>query len=81
MHAGLQPAWCDPACLLGFPVVELDEQQVKSVENGRMLDAVEPVTGDMVSCVHEKKLLAVYSYVAGALKPATVIPGGAVGVG
>lgn len=81
VSAGQQPAWCDPACLLGFPVVELDEQQVKSVENGRTLDDIEIAAGDMVSCVHEKKLLAVYSYAAGALKPATVIPGGAVGVG
>lgn len=72
--------WCDPARLLGFPVIELGEQQAQCVANGRELTDVSAGEG-MVSCIRDNKLLAVYSFVAGTCRPATVIPGGVVGVG
>ncbi len=71
--------WCDPAKLLGFPVIELGEQQVQCVANGRELTDVGAGEG-MVSCTCDHRLLAVYNFVAGACRPATVIPGGVVGV-
>ena len=71
--------WCDPAKLLGFPVIELGEQQVQCVANGRELTDVDAGEG-MVSCTCGHKLLAVYNFVSGACRPATVIPGGVVGV-
>lgn len=80
VEAGCGLPWCDPAKLLGFPVVELGEQQAKCVANGRELTDVEAGEG-MVSCIRDHRLLAVYSYDAGACRPATVIPGGVVGVG
>lgn len=72
--------WCDPVKLLGFPVIELGEQQVKCVENGRKLVGLDAYAG-MVSCIRDNRLLAVYSYDDGAYRPATVIPGGVIGVG
>ena len=78
-RGGVLP-WCDPAKLLGFPVIELGEQQVKCVENGRKLVGLDACAG-MVSCIRDNRLLAVYSYDDGAYRPATVIPGGVIGVG
>ena len=72
--------WCDPAQLLGFPVIELDEQQVRDVSNGRELSAGSGGGTGCVSCVARGRLLAVYAQECGRLKPATVIPGGVVGV-
>ena len=72
--------WCDPAKLLGFPVIELGEQQAQCVANGRELTDVEADEG-MISCIRDNRLLAVYNFVAGACRPATVIPGGVIGVG
>lgn len=72
--------WCDPAKLLGFPVVELEEQQAVRVANGRELTGVHPACEGMVSCVSEDRLLAIYDWHAGACKPKTVIPGGVVGI-
>lgn len=72
--------WCNPADLLGFPVIELNEQEAKYVANGRELDAACGVEDTLVSCVKDGKLLAVYNNESEHLKPATVIPGGVVGV-
>ena len=80
MERGSALPWCDPAKLLGFPVIELGEQQVKCVENGRKLVGLDACAG-MVSCIRDDRLLAVYSYDDGAYRPATVIPGGVIGVG
>ncbi len=79
-EAGCALPWCDPAKLLGFPVIELGERQAECVANGRELTDVAVGEG-MVSCVRDHRLLAVYSFVAGTCRPATVIPGGVVGVG
>lgn len=80
-NAGERLPWCDPATLLGFPVVELEEQQVKRVENGRELVDVPSGLEGMISCVSGNKLLAIYCWNSGVCKPETVIPGGVVGVG
>lgn len=72
--------WCDPAQLLGFPVMELEEQQVQCVANGRELRDPSAGHDGMISCVSGGRLLAVYSEKAGVCKPETVIPGGVVGV-
>lgn len=79
-QAGEGLPWCNPADLLGFPVIELNEQEAKYVANGRELDAVHAVDDELVSCVKDGKLLAVYTNETERLKPATVIPGGVVGV-
>ena len=79
-EAGDMLPWCDPARLLGFPVIELGEQQAQCVANGRELTDISAGEG-MVSCIRDNKLLAVYNFVAGACRPATVIPGGVIGVG
>ena len=79
-QAGERLPWCNPADLLGFPVIELNEQEAKYVANGRELDAVHAVDDELVSCVKDGKLLAVYTNETERLKPATVIPGGVVGV-
>lgn len=78
---GQKIPWCDPARLLGFPVVELEEQQAECVENGRELTGVGTAGNGLVSCVKNDRLLAVYGWKKGACRPATVIPGGVVGVG
>lgn len=77
--------WADPAQALAYPYVELNDEQLKHVQNGRELrvsaateaaDAVQP----LVSCVHEGKLMAVYEAAGDKLKPQAVIPGGVCGV-
>ena len=78
MRRGEELPWCDPAELLGFPVLQLDEGQVADVSNGRQLHA--QAAGPQVSCVAQHKLLAVYTPSGATLRPATVIPGGVVGV-
>ena len=78
VQRGEELPWCDPAELLGFPVLELDEGQVADVSNGRQLHA--QAAGPQVSCVAQHKLLAVYTPNGATLRPATVIPGGVVGV-
>lgn len=80
MEQGAPLPWCDPAELLGFPVVELEEQQAAYVANGRELTGVQAAREGMVSCVRENKLLAIYDWSAGACRPKTVIPGGVVGI-
>ena len=75
---GEELPWCDPAALLGFPVLELDDSQADDVCHGRQLQA--PSEASQVSCVSHNRLLAVYTAVGGTLRPATVIPGGVVGV-
>lgn len=80
VEAGAPLPWCNPARLLGFPVVELEEQQVAHVANGRELKGIQIAQEGMVSCVSKGKLLAVYDWSAGACKPKTVIPGGVVGI-
>lgn len=74
--------WADPADLLGFPVLRLDEEQEKNVANGCELrgQALQAAT-DCISCVSGGKLLAVYKREGSRLRPVTVIPGGVVGVG
>ncbi|MGI6032091.1 MAG: tRNA pseudouridine(55) synthase TruB [Coriobacteriales bacterium] len=77
---GLDLPWCDPTKLLGFPVLELDEQQARAVSNGRELSEDADVSSEHVACVSGNRLLAVYACESGRLKPATVIPGGVFGV-
>lgn len=72
--------WCNPARLLGFPVVELEDAQARSVANGRDLDDLAETGDGLVSCVRDGRLLAVYRKNGAACKPRTVIPGGVVGV-
>lgn len=79
-HAGGLLPWCDPADVLGFPVVELDEQQAKYVANGRELSGIVHAAESLVSCVKDGRLLAIYSMDGKHCRPATVIPGGVVGV-
>lgn len=81
MEQGRSLPWCNPTRLLGFPVVELEEQQAAYVANGRELSDVSVAQEGMVSCVSENKLIAIYDWHAGACKPKTVIPGGVVGIG
>ena len=81
VSAGEPIPWCDPAGLLGFPVIELCERQARSVANGAVLDGVSEPSDGLVSCVRDDRLLAVYNWSAGSCRPATVIPGGVVGVG
>lgn len=76
--SGRDLPWCDPAALLGFPVLQLDERQADDVSHGRALAAV--ADAPEVSCVAHDKLLAVYKCAGGQLRPATVIPGGVAGV-
>lgn len=74
--------WVDPAAALEAPVVKLNEQQLKDVQNGRELRAGGTALpmGSLVSCVHAGKLMAVYQDAGGKLKPQAVIPGGVCGV-
>ena len=72
--------WCDPADLLGFPVIELNEQEAQFVANGRELSNAHLIEDSLVSCVKDGRLLAVYNSKDSQLKPATVIPGGVTGV-
>ena len=77
--AGGEIPWCDPAELLGFPIVELTPQMERDVACGRRLAAAG--CGDArVSCVAGRRLMAVYEGAAGGLRPVTVIPGGVAGV-
>lgn len=71
--------WCDPTDLLGFPRLDLNDEQVCDVKNGRELKGGYDADVQLVSCVARGRLLAVYSCSAGRLKPATVIPGGVAG--
>lgn len=79
-RAGSPLPWADPAGLLGFPVLQLDESQVKDVSNGRDLRGAAAQAVSRVSCVAGDRLLAVYEREKSRLKPATVIPGGVAGV-
>lgn len=72
--------WANPASLLGFPVLRLSESQERAVANGCELRERAPMDVSRVSCVSGGKLLAVYEREQDRLKPATVIPGGVVGV-
>lgn len=72
--------WANPASLLGFPILRLSESQERAVANGCELRERAPKNVTRVSCVSEGKLLAVYERAQDRLKPATVIPGGVVGV-
>lgn len=67
-EAGGMLPWCDPARLLGFPIIELGEQQAQCVANGRELTDISAGEG-MISCIRDNKLLAVYNFVAGAWSP------------
>ena len=79
VDAGGEIPWCDPAELLGFPIVELTPQMERDVACGRRLAAAG--CGDArVSCVAGRRLMAVYEPAAGGLRPVTVIPGGVAGV-
>lgn len=83
MEDGTGLSWLDPAKLLNFPVLELDEQQAKDIMNGKLLhlDNLDCVNdGCNYSCVHEGKLLSICELCEGSLKPVTVIPGGVCGV-
>lgn len=71
--------WADPARLLGFPVVELDEERAQDVANGRAFAATDAGNG-LVSCVRGGKLLAVCECDGGRCKPAVVVSGGVAGV-
>lgn len=73
-------SWCDPAALLGFPVIELDDSQAQYVANGRELDCADCGNDGYISCVKDGRLLAVYCAQDGHAKPTTVIPGGVSGV-
>ncbi len=77
--------WADPAQALAYPRVELSDEQLKHVQNGREL-RVSTAMGAagaeqvLVSCVHQGKLMAVYEAAGDKLKPQAVIPGGVCGV-
>ena len=72
--------WCDPAALLGYPLLQLSEQAAAKVANGASISAGDVPGPGLVSCVHGDRLLAVYELNAGGCKPATVLPGGVCGV-
>ncbi len=76
--------WADPVQALAYPHVELSEEQLKHVQNGRELRVgALPKAADaaqaLVSCVYQGKLMAVYEAAGDTLKPQAVIPGGVCG--
>lgn len=72
----------DPVPLLGFPVLDVDEDDARAVSNGRSLALQESPSSDeacrLVSVVHDDRLLAIYGSdpQRSILKPVTVLAGG-----
>ncbi|MHB9004538.1 MAG: tRNA pseudouridine(55) synthase TruB [Coriobacteriia bacterium] len=61
--------------VLGLPVLELDEAGVTLVRDGRPLPEPQ-VHGGPIAVVHGGRLLGIYAYRHGSLRPETVFPGG-----
>ncbi|MBI5230765.1 MAG: tRNA pseudouridine(55) synthase TruB [Coriobacteriales bacterium] len=72
--------FADPVVALGFPAVEVSENDSVRVANGTILDAavhgVGGLSDGLVSIVRRDRLLAVYEKTDGRLRAVTVIPGG-----
>lgn len=70
--------WTDPVRLLGLPETRvLDEGEMQDVSCGRQLKGCG--TQELVACVYDAKLVAVYRDGGQRMKPEVVIPGGVVG--
>lgn len=69
--------WLDPVQALGLERVELDAQQAKDVSNGRKMGR--QGVSDLICCVREGKLFALYENAGDICKPAVVLPGGVAG--
>ncbi|NTU88570.1 MAG: tRNA pseudouridine(55) synthase TruB [Actinobacteria bacterium] len=69
----------NPVTALGFPVVEIERDDILSLVQGKHISVHRPLEDGLVCVVCEDRLLSIHEADKGVLRAKTVIPGGVLG--